>query len=59
MSEICKCAGDGCPVKSKCYRYTSEAEPLQNYFVGNVREDEACSYFIDNAPKKRDRDVAK
>lgn len=55
MSELCKCPGEGCPVRDKCYRYTSEAKPLQSYFVGNVRNSEPCSYFIDNEKFKDDK----
>lgn len=30
----CKCYGEGCPVKKKCYRYTAVAnEHWQSYFA--------------------------
>lgn len=32
--DITKCSGEGCPIKERCFRFTSETEPLyQSYFT--------------------------
>lgn len=48
MSDITKCNFEGCPLKEKCYRYTTTADELwQSYFsvVPYDKEKESCNYF--------------
>ena len=33
MPDITKCIAEDCPIKHKCYRYTSEAGVWQSYFL--------------------------
>lgn len=33
MSNITKCKGGECPIKGKCYRYTSLPSNYQSYFM--------------------------
>jgi hypothetical protein len=33
MADITKCNAEDCPLKNKCYRYTSEAGVWQSYFL--------------------------
>lgn len=33
MPDITKCIAEDCPLKQKCYRYTSEAGVWQSYFL--------------------------
>ena len=53
------CAGDGCPLKAECYRYTAPVnEHRQSYFV-YVPYDHAykgCEYFSDNTEYKKHED---
>lgn len=49
-NDITKCIGTGCPVKEKCYRYTTKAEPYQSYFLKVPYRDGQClHYWGDNA----------
>jgi len=54
MADISMCYGEGCPLKSECYRYTAPInEHRQTYFV-YVPYDHAykgCEYFSDNHPE--------
>ena len=48
MPDISMCANEECPLKEKCYRYTSEPDKyLQSY--GDFKPDEngECEYFWD------------
>lgn len=54
MIDITKCSGANCPVKDKCYRYTSPASPSQSYFWDTPGKMEgkqfSCDmYFSENA----------
>jgi hypothetical protein len=49
--DITKCAGQGCPLRADCYRYTSETVGRQDFF-GSLPYDTAkasCEYFWDNS----------
>ena len=46
MPDITKCNGEGCPIKEKCYRYTSEpSEYYQSYFTNAPIKDNKCEYY--------------
>jgi hypothetical protein len=49
MADITKCKGGVCPLKESCYRYKSEADIMQSYFIDEpfvLREDNyECDYF--------------
>ena len=40
MHEITKCAGDGCPLRDNCYRYTCEPDPLMQHWFKEIPYDE-------------------
>lgn len=55
MPDISKCMGDNCPLKEKCYRYTSpSSEYAQAYYVGTPfnEETQTCDYFWDINKRK-------
>lgn len=67
MPDITKCEGHDCPLKEKCYRYTSKDNHRQSYFVEDPRQDpinhpKMCAYFwlteVAGAPtyKKEEKD---
>lgn len=45
--DICKCTGEGCPLKDKCFRFRAIAsEHRQSYFTKPpVKEDGTCARF--------------
>jgi hypothetical protein len=51
MPDITKCEGINCPIKEKCYRFTSKASEFrQSYFsdhnVGKIKDNVfICDYF--------------
>lgn len=45
MPDITKCVGTDCPLKKKCYRYTSKPDEYQAYFVYPPIKDGKCEYF--------------
>jgi len=48
MSEICKCEGENCPLKEKCYRFTSAPDLYQDYLIKapyNI-ETQKCDLFL-------------
>ena len=49
MPDIAKCNGTDCPVKEKCFRFTSEPDEHQSYFVGAPGEMKdgkfTCDYY--------------
>ncbi len=48
MSEICKCPGENCPLKEKCYRFTRAPDLYQNYLikVPYNTETQKCDLFL-------------
>ena len=47
MPDIAKCYGEGCPLKEKCYRYTSKpSEYRQAYFTPPPFKDGICEEFM-------------
>lgn len=56
MPDITKCTGTDCPVKEKCFRFTSEPNEHQSYFVdvpGKLEGNEfTCSYFWGKATQE-------
>lgn len=57
MSDITKCKDEECPLKEKCFRYTSPASEYQSYFSGSPRnkndDSKICTSFWDNSGKKK------
>lgn len=56
MPDIAKCTGVGCSLKEKCYRFTSEAEDYQAYFLKPPIKKNKCDYILKqktNDTKKR------
>jgi len=46
MPDISKCTGVNCPMKNKCYRYTSVDSYYQSYFTTPpIKEDGECEYY--------------
>jgi hypothetical protein len=45
MPDITMCNGQGCELKSTCYRYKAEPSLRQSYFVESPIEDEQCDYY--------------
>lgn len=45
MPDITKCKGNNCPLKDKCYRFTSTSSYYQSYFVGIPYENGKCDFF--------------
>jgi hypothetical protein len=56
MPDISKCEGIDCPLKTKCYRFTSTpSEFWQTYsdFTPELNEEKTeCSYFLEIWEKK-------
>ena len=49
MADITMCAGKNCPLKDKCYRFTSNInEYWQSYFTEEPIKNDDCEYFWDN-----------
>jgi len=52
MSDITKCLGINCTIKSKCYRYTARAAHYGQSYADMYKEFNAntntCEYFWDN-----------
>jgi len=48
MSEICKCPGENCPIKEKCYRFTRLPDIYQNYLIKEPynTETQKCDVFL-------------
>ena len=44
----CKCEGQGCPMKQKCYRFTSKTnEYRQSWFAKTpIKDDGDCEHFL-------------
>lgn len=45
MPDITKCKGTDCPLKEHCYRYTSNADEYQAFFVDAPYKDGKCEMF--------------
>ena len=52
MNEICKCNGEKCEVKEKCYRYTSKAkdkyQDWADFYKQPNDKDGKCCMFMEN-----------
>jgi len=48
MPDICKCKGDGCPIRDNCFRFTSLPSIRQSYFVEIPWDGEKCIDFYEN-----------
>ena len=46
MSDITMCEGIGCPIREKCYRFLTDAEFMQHYFLKTPYEYSHCDKFI-------------
>lgn len=48
MIDITKCQGIDCPIKEKCYRFTSPSDGIgQVYFTNSPCKDGNCEYLMD------------
>jgi len=45
MADITMCTGDGCPLKEKCYRFTSIASERQSYFFTPPFDGKTCEMY--------------
>lgn len=46
MADITKCYGEGCPVKTECYRFTSKPNNIyQSYFLKSPIKKDKCDMF--------------
>lgn len=45
MSDISKCAGNGCDLREECYRFTAPASQWQSFIVPPA-VGEACEYRL-------------
>jgi hypothetical protein len=53
MSDITKCANSDCPLKKRCYRYTSESSDHQSFACFKYDDNiNSCENFWDNSYKK-------
>lgn len=48
MPDIAKCTGEGCILKQKCFRFTSEADEYQAYFLKPPIKKNKCEMFWGN-----------
>lgn len=54
MPDITKCKGDGCPLKDKCWRYTSQpSEYRQSWFVESPYREEKCEHYWKKEKRRR------
>jgi len=56
MPDIAKCTGVGCRWKEKCFRFTSEANDYQAYFLKPPFKKNKCDFILKqktNDTKKR------
>lgn len=44
MPDISKCNGKDCPIKEKCFRYTSKSSMYQTY--SDFEYKNGCDYFM-------------
>ena len=47
MADLSKCAGDGCPQKETCLRFTIEARYCQSWLAFNPRQGDQCDYYLE------------
>ena len=47
MPDITMCDGQGCELKSTCYRYKAEPSYRQTYFTEAPIKDEQCDYYLE------------
>ena len=53
MPDISKCDGTGCPIRDRCYRYTSKpSEYNQAYFMNPPIVGKDCQYFWEDEYNK-------
>ena len=45
MPDITMCNGQGCELKSTCYRYKATPSIRQSYFVESPVENDQCDYY--------------
>jgi hypothetical protein len=45
MTDITKCAGDGCPLKETCHRFTAPAEMYQSFFMTPPVKNGKCEMY--------------
>lgn len=50
MTDITKCAGDGCPLKETCHRFTAPAEMYQSFFMTPPVKNGKCEYYWNTNP---------
>jgi hypothetical protein len=48
MYDICLCAGENCPLKQDCFRYTAPILGRQDFFGAPPYQHNACEYFLPN-----------
>lgn len=58
MSDVVMCEGEGCPIRSKCYRYTAMPDYYQYYFIETPFEFDYCDKFI-SAKEEKDKENMK
>lgn len=51
MTDITKCKGEGCPIKSMCRRYTAPTSTMQSYLLDSPYDKDRgeCLMFWGNA----------
>ena len=57
MPDITLCSGKNCPLKEECYRFTTEPDDLQSYFltIPYDRETKECKYLMPPKGEKHDK----
>lgn len=50
MPDIAKCSNENCPLKEKCYRFTSKPSEFSQAYA-DFTYDEGCEYFWDTSEK--------
>ena len=52
MADITKCSGEGCPIKTLCYRFTAVNGSWQSYFDKPPFKEGYCDMFWGEASKQ-------
>lgn len=55
MPDISMCAGEGCPIKKSCYRFTAKPLERQSYFESPPILNGECAYYVEAKAKSQVR----
>jgi hypothetical protein len=46
MSDITMCEGIGCPIREKCYRFRTDTNLMQHFYINTPYQYSYCDKFI-------------